>query len=233
MKISQMRFQKAIVITAFVVAALTLVYAWIFSTDFFGLSYYTDFFKTLNDPIGYNYYDKIQPLNSRLELFGFLFLLIAVLLFLLRTFARRRYYLVNYITTGLYSGFGIFYGVFLLLNVMDFKNIYAKIDFKALVEEIYRSTYNSTMYDVENDAIAKKAAAGAIDTFKYRVSEDPKVFIIGIILAVIVVIVSVLLLLNAIWKIREQKKEDELYREEDAAIRKAQQEKAKLQAEEL
>ncbi len=215
MKITQMKFQKMAVTFALITAILTFVYAYaIFSTDFYPMAMYPDYFYYSEQLVfGELFYFFVQDFNRTLATLSLIFILVAVSLYLFQNQKRRRYYITNYVTTGLFCLYAIGYSVYALINLVLYNLDYASIDFQAVIDSIGSPTIKQNFID--------------------SVPTSTATFMIGYIIFALVLAVAVLLIINAIWKYKSIKAEDALYAEEDAQIRARKAEKEKMLAEEL
>lgn len=215
MKITQMKFQKMAVTFALITAVLTFVYSYaIFSTDFYPMAMYFARFDRAGQLInGQLFYDYVQDFNRTIATLSLIFILVTVTLFIFQNQKRRRYYVTNYITTGLFSGFAIYYSVYSLINIANYSSVYANIDFQAVIDSISSQTAKAN--------------------FIKDVPTSTPTFVIGFVLFILVFAAAVLLVVNAIWKYKSIKAEDALYAEEDEQIRARKAEKERLLAEDL
>lgn len=231
MKFNQMKFQKTIVVSAFVLAILTFVYAYTFSTPFYPL--------TIGDAAEYlskvdrAFYSNVQPFNRLLATLAVVFILVSLLLFLSFTQKRRRYYIFNYIAIGCYAVFGFGYGIFAFINLIDYSIKYHNINFDAVVEGIkyeldaenrrYQKIDKPTEQDIATHLQKIAGIEARITDFENNFQKDTAVFILGFILFALIMVVSILLIVNCIIKAKKLKKEDAEFAEEDARIYAAQQ----------
>ena len=233
MKFNQMKFQKIAVIGAFILAVLTFVYAYSFSTPFFPLSDNSDLVTHL--PEGKEFYEAVQPFNRNLATFSVIFILVSLLLFMSFSQKRRRYYIFNYIAIGAYTVSGLAYSIFSFINLIDFSARYSQINFddtrvgleaalKKVEGNLGKGVTGFGRYDTESAyQSALKAAQDALDNFNNNTQTETCIFILGFILFAAIIIVSGLLIFNCFWKAKKLKAEDAEYAEEDARILAAQQ----------
>ncbi len=226
MKFNQMKFQKTIVVSAFVLAILTFVYAYTFSTPFYPL--------TIGDAAEYlsevdkAFYSSVQPFNRLLATLAVVFILVSLLLFLSFSQKRRRYYIFNYIAIGLYAVSGFGYGIFAIINLIDYSAKYHSINFDAVLEgiryeiDIENRKYQGIEKPTEQDTATHLQRIAGIEKriaeFQNNFQKDTIVFILGFILFALIMIVSILLIVNCIVKAKKLKKEDAEFAEEDARI---------------
>lgn len=177
----QLRFQKAVCLLCIIAAAVCFVYSLGVITDI-----YDSLYSTMWDPddpmdsevAGSHIYYDMQPFNKQFVKVGIGMILTAVLLYLTNTNARRKYYVGNYVSVGIYSAAVLAACAWFHQNISAFKVQYqTTVDFEALKEfsEMWNTPYR-----------------GPEDTFML----DLHYAVMGLcILAV------VLLLANFVWKI--------------------------------
>ncbi len=224
MKFNQMKFQKAVVISAFVLAILTFVYAYIFSTPFYPLSSGDAAEYLKKDPVGETFYYDVQPFNRTIATLAVVFVVVSLLLFMSFSQKRRRYYIFNYIAIGCYSAFGLGYSIYTCINLASWSSLYHQINFEMVRQNIQSELQNYIDLGLEGESLEALAGSiiNALKDFDNNVPKDTAMFIIGFILCALIIVVSGLLIFNCFWKARNLKKEDAMYAEEDARIRAAQ-----------
>ena len=245
MKINQMKFQKWVVIGAFIMALTTFVFAYaIFATPFYPLSSLGGQFfelKALLDPseilfydeVGYNFFNDVQPFNRLLATFSLVFIVLSLILFVSVSHKRRRYYLFNYVATGVYAVSGVAYSVYSIINLIHWSGVYNKINFSGAIAAAEAEIEEISSYPIESIANMSEALQLQLDSFKSDVPQKTAVFIIGIVIFSLIIVAAGLLIFNCIWKAKAMKAEDIEYAEEDARIREAQAEHAKALAEDM
>jgi|GEM_PF-3448846 len=224
MKIDQMKFQKWVVIGAFIVACLTFVYAYSFATPFYQLSQDTAQ-NHLND-VGKNFFANIQPFNRQLAAFSIVFIVLSLMLFISMSQKRRRYYVLNYVAAGVYAVGGLLYSVFSIINIIKLSGEYAKINFNEVIDAMREEI------EYAREAL-KPALQQELDRFLSDVPTSTPVFAIGIVLFSLVLVAAGLLIFNCVRKKKIMDAEDKEFAEEDAAIRAAQAEHARRLAEDM
>lgn len=142
----------------------------------------------LNDALLFN---SIQPFNTMMMYFGIAMVLLAVLLYITACNKRRNYYVSNYVATGLCAGGNIVMSLVCLIYNGIWRGEFLKLDFEAW------RIYNE-------DALADKVIT------EMHYSESTLWFDIGFAIYAIVIVASVLLILNMIWKILLMKGEKQL-----------------------
>lgn len=180
----QLSLQRILCLVAIGVSAVVFVYSLGIMTDLYDALYMT--MRNPNDltqtsvPGSFVYYE-MQGFNQSLLLAGIGMILLAVLLFITNTHNRRRYYIGNYIATGLYviAAFGV--SIWAHTQIEFYKAKFLQIDFAALKEhaEMWKTLYTES-------------------TFWF----DVHYFVFALLITV-----AVLLVVNLIWKISLMKQE--------------------------
>lgn len=142
----------------------------------------------LNDAL---LFDEIQPFNTMMMYFGIAMILLAVVLYITACNKRRNYYISNYVATGLCAGGNIVMSVVCLVMNGIWRGEFLKLDFDAW------RIYNEFSY--ENDLITEM-----------HYSESTAWFDVGFAVYAVVIVASVLLILNMVWKILLMKGEKQL-----------------------
>jgi len=193
----QLVFQKAACLLAIIAAAVSFVYSLGIITDIYDSLYSTmmnpnDLTQTMV-PGSIIYYD-MQAFNKQFLYLSIGLILLACFLFITNTHSRRKYYVGNYIATGLYSVASIGVAVWAHVQISAFKVQYlTTVDFEALKKfaELWKSTYTESTFLLD-----AHYAVGGLS-----------------LLAVVILVV------NAVWKIRLMRGEDKLIREgKEAAV---------------
>jgi hypothetical protein len=184
----QIKCQKILCIAAIIACALTFLYALGFMTDLYDALYSTmrnpyDLPET--DVPGSILYYMMQDFNKALLKYSIALILLACLLFLTQTHVRRKYYIGNYVSVGLYSVATVAYTVWAHAYIEGYKAAFlTQVDFTALEKhaKIWKTAYiDSTFwFDAHYGVYA------------------------------VLLVVTVLLLLNLIWKVRLMKAEQRL-----------------------
>ena len=134
----QLRFQKIICLLCLIAAAVTFVYSLGILTDIYdGLYLATDPKKPTNDGrvAGSTIYYQMQEFNAQLVTFSIVLILLAALLYLMNTHIRRKYYIGNYVSIGLFSVAGVACVVWSHIQIAAYKVQYlTTVDFEALKE---------------------------------------------------------------------------------------------------
>lgn len=184
----QIKCQKILCIAAIITCALTFLYALGLMTDLYDALYSTmrnPYDLTETDVPGSILYYMMQDFNKALLKRSIGLILLACFLFLTQTHVRRKYYIGNYVSVGLYSVATVAYTVWAHAYIEGYKAAFlTQVDFTALEKH------------------AKMWKTAYIDsTFWF----DAHYVVYAILL-----VITVLLLLNLIWKIRLMKAEQRL-----------------------
>ena len=186
----QMTAQKFICMAAIIVSVIFFLYALGIMTDLYDSLYDTmrnpnDVFQT--DVPGSIVYYNMQEFNRMFLMLSIGQILLGALLYLTNTHCRRRYYIGNYVSTGLFIAGGVYNAVFAHYYIEAFKAQFLQVDFAALKEhaEMWGTLYTES-------------------TFWF----DAHYLVFGLML-----IACVLLVVNAVWKVRLMKDEGALVEE--------------------
>ena len=184
----QIKCQKLLCIVAVIACAIAFLYALGLMTDLYDALYSTmrnpaDLTET-DVPGSILYYD-MQDFDRSLLKFSIGLILLACLLFLTQTHARRKYYVGNYVSVGLYSVAAVAYTVWAHARIEGYKAAFlTQVDFEALKKhaKMWKTAYvDSTFWFDAHYAVYA-----------------------------ILLVVTALLLVNLIWKIRLMKAEQRL-----------------------
>ncbi len=178
----QMKLQRIICLFALIAAALVFIYSLGMLTDLYDSLYpmmrNPDDLTETDVPGSIIYYD-MQPFNHQLTINSIGLILLAALLFVTGTSSRRKYYIGNYIATGLNVIAQIGVAVWAHLKIAAFKTQFlTTLDFESL--EMW-----SEIWDTPN--LTKDS------TFWFD---------IHFLVFALVLVAAVLLVLNVIWKRR-------------------------------
>ena len=142
------------------------------------------------------YYD-VQPFNTALMYCGIASVLLAVVLYISACQKRRNYYISNYIATGLCAGGNIVMSIVLMAYNTFWKGEFLKIDFQS-----WKAVYSAYL-DGDGNVLP--------DYVNYYHYNDSTIwFDLGYLVYSILIVASVLLILNLIWKILLMKGEKQL-----------------------
>ena len=149
----QMTAQKILCLLAVIVAVILFLYALGIMTDLYDTLYTTlrirvegedgnySFNVTERSVPGAKVYTNMQSLNQWLVIAGIVYILLAVLLFVTNTNVRRRYYIGNYVSVGLFAVASFYIPIASNYAIEFYKAEWLKVDFAALKE--YSETFNS------------------------------------------------------------------------------------------
>ncbi len=196
----QVSLQRILCLAAIAVSALVFVYSLGLVTDLYDALYLT--MRNPNDLTdtsvsGSLLYYQIQGFNQQLMLAGIGMILLALLLMLTNTHVRRRYYIGNFISIGLYVIAAIGVSVWGHTQIEAYKAAFKQIDFAALAEHA---------------ASWKTLVLTADDTFWF----DVHYVIFGLL-----ILVAVLLVANLVWKLSLMRQEAALVADAPAKDRTA------------
>ena len=147
----QMRFQKIFCLLALFASVLVFIYSLGIMTDLYDTLYTTMMDPTNIDDTwvpGSQVYYYMQGFNKSLLMFSIVMILLAVLLFITNTDKRRKYYIANYVSIGLYSVFTLFVTFRAHSNIQAYKALWLSIDFNALREfaDMFKSAYTESTF---------------------------------------------------------------------------------------
>ena len=193
----QLRFQKFACLLAIIAAAVMFLYSLGMITDIYDSLYST--MRNPNNlldtkvPGSIIYYD-MQDFNHQLLKFCIGMILLGALLFITNTQVRRRYYVSNFISVGLYSAAAVALFLWSNTHIQTFRHQYlTTVDFEALKK--YSEMWNTYYTDSPLSFDLFYVAGGLL------------------LLAVLAQIV------NLVWKIVMMSGEEKLIREgEEAAV---------------
>ena len=194
----QMNAQKILCLLAVVVAAILFLYALGIMTDLYDALYATLRISvtenaetggyalnvTERSVAGAKVYTSMQSLNQWLVIASIVYILLAVLLFVTNTNVRRKYYIGNYVSIGLFTAASIYIPIASHGAIEFYKAQWLKVDFEALRQ--YAQDYNSTY------------------------TESTLWFDLHYAVFALMIIVAALLVANAVWKVTLMKEEAKL-----------------------
>ncbi len=184
----QLKLQKLICIAAIIASALVFVYALGIMTDLYDALYSTmmnPYDLTETDVPGSYIYYLMQPFNQDLLKYSIVLILLGCLLFLTQTHSRRKYYIGNYVAVGLFVAANVAMTIWAHTWIEAYKAYFVtQVDFTALKQhaDMWKTAYvDSTFwFDIHYAVFA------------------------------ITLIVSALLVVNLIWKIKLMNEEKRL-----------------------
>ena len=145
-----MTFQKVLCLLALITGGVVFFYSLGIMTDLFDSLYSTMRSKDLTQttvPGSYLYYE-MQGFNQTFVKLAIGLILVAVLLFITNTNARRKYYVGNYFAIALNAIYGIGFTVWAHVQIEFYKAKFLQIDFVALKEhaETWDTLYTESTF---------------------------------------------------------------------------------------
>ena len=183
----QMKLQKILCLLAIFASALVFIYSLGIMTDL-----YDSLYGTMTDPSDLTkttvpgsiiYYD-MQGFNNSFMKAGLVLILLSCLLFLTNTHSRRKYYIGNYISIALQTVANVAVAVWAHGQILLFKAQFLELDFQALAKHAKRW---KTLYTESTFWLDAHYAVFAV-----------------------LLVVTVLLVANSIWKWSLMKQEQAL-----------------------
>ena len=192
-----MRFQKYLILVTLIVAALSFVYA----LSFCGGTIYQ--YQTFYDPVrDVEMFEGIRALfkasqtyNDILIWLTIAFIIIVVLNYVMATQKRRNYYVTNYISIIVTIVYAVALAAVIILFVVQTYSLFIVID-----RESVEIAYNRI-----------------IGNFKYSTIN----FIMGYIMAGVIIANACLLIFNLVWKVKLMKGEKKLLAKQPVQIAEA------------
>ena len=198
---AQMKFQKWMCLVMIIVGVLGLLYSFCYMTGSLAA-----LGRTINQTKprtskfiareGYYdalFYDELQPFNTIMMYCGIVMVLLAVVLYITACHKRRNYYVSNYVATGLCAGGNIVISLVLMIMNAIWRGEFLKVDFTAW------QNFNTSSVQL---------GLATEDTVYY--GDSTAWFDVGFAIYLIIIIASVLLILNLVWKIMLMKGEKKL-----------------------
>lgn len=205
----QIKFQKILFIVSLVLAAIALVYGFAYCTG--SLSYafaarsgqFTSS-RLKKDPInadalykfvmgkgdydGEAWPDAGTGFNSLLVILCVVLVVIAALQFLFASNSRRNYYITNYISIGVFAVFAIVVAVIAFWGISQTEALFNDLDWVR-----YKEVYDTIQAEIQ--------AGGGAGSGWDKYSDSHAIFALGYALFAIVMVDSILLVLNTVWKV--------------------------------
>lgn len=186
----QIKFQKYICLAMIIVGALATLYAFFYcslSLSELGLTIdstsKTSFFTAGEGKYDATLYYDIQGFNTALMYCGIVMILLAVCLYITACHKRRNYYVSNIVAVSVCAGGNFIMSLVLLVMNAIWRSKFLNVDFEA-----WKAYWDGRVE--------------IIDTIVPHYSETTAIFDLGFAVYLLVMIVSVLLILNLIWKIK-------------------------------
>ncbi len=187
----QVKLQRIICLTLLIISAVIFIYSLGIMTDLYD-SLYSTYRRGKSSIEGAGVYMDMQEFNKTFLLASIGMILLSALLFITNTASRRRYYIGNYCAIGIFSVASVALIVWAHGQIEAFKAQWLTIDFAALA-----------------DHAAKRKTLYTESTFWF----DIHYVIFGLLL-----IGTVLLIANAIWKCKLMKDEQALIGQGKGAV---------------
>ncbi len=191
----QLTWQRIVCLAAVAVSALVFLYTLGIMTDLYDGLYYLmkdERYPEMDMIQGARIYYDMQPFNKQFTNFSIYLLLLSCLLFLTNTHNRRKYYIGNAVSTGLFVVGSISLSVWAHNQISMFKTQFLEtVDFVAYKKLI-------------DDAAAKGEA------MKARYIDSTFWFDVHYVVFGLVLLVCVLLIDNFLWKMLLMRNEKEL-----------------------
>ncbi len=190
----QMKAQKILSYLLIAVAAVLFVATLGMSTDLYEILYpcyeppknnrpYKEYVK------GAKLYADIQDFNKLAVRLAIVLIVVSLLMFISCSHTRRKYYLFNYIATGIVAAVFIALSAYILIGVLDYKNKFlTQVDFEQL----------------------KAYAEGEGKDFGAIYSKSTFWLDFNIFGCVLVIVSAILAVLNAVWKFILERNEKNL-----------------------
>lgn len=183
----QLTFQRILCFAVLAVCAAVFVYSLGIMTDLYDALY-----NTIRNPdklekttvTGSRIYYDMQGFNQHFLRNSIALLLLSILLFITGTHRRRKYYVGNKISAGIFSAAAISFSVWAHIRIEDFKAQFLQINFEELAAHA-----------------AKKKSLYTESTFWFD---------IHYVLFGLLILLSILLILNLFWKAKLQREEKSL-----------------------
>lgn len=194
----QMRFQKYLCLAMIIVGVLALLYAFFYCTGSLAELGQTldskgrSLFKASSDKYDATLFTDIQGFNNAMMYCGIVMVLLGVLLYVTSCNSRRNYYISNYVATGICAGGNIVMSVILLIMNGVWMGRFMNVDFEA---------WNGYWED-------ERLILG--DAVQVHYSESTAWFSVGFVIYALVIVASVILILNLVWKIKLMRGEKKL-----------------------
>lgn len=196
-----MRFQKYLCLVILILGALATLYAFVYCTGALSELGFTidqklgtSYFNASEGKYDATLYNEIQGFNTMLMYFGIVMILLAVLLYITACNKRRNYYISNYVATGVCAGGNIILSLVSLIMNAIWRGKFLNVDF------------------VEWKAYWDRRVE-MVSTIVPHYSESTVMFDLGFAVYSLVILASVALILNLIWKIKLMQGEKKLLAE--------------------
>ncbi|MDE5942590.1 MAG: hypothetical protein K2H30_00075 [Clostridia bacterium] len=181
-----MRFQKYLILVTLIVAALSFVYALSFcGGTIYQYEIYYDPGRDIETFEGVRaLYNASQTYNDILIWLTIVFILVVIINYIMATQKRRNYYVTNYISIILTIVYAVALAAVIVLFVVQTYSLFILID-RESVEAVYNRTIGGFKYSTIN-------------------------FIMGYVMAGVLIANACLLIFNLVWKVKLMKGEKKL-----------------------
>lgn len=187
---TQMKFQKYLCLAMLILGAISLVYAFFYMSGSMSLlgqrnkvenEVIISAFTAAEGKYDYKLFEQIQPFNDALMYCGIVMVLLAVLLYITACNKRRNYYITNYVAIGACAGGNIVISIVLMALNASWRSKFLNVDFDAWY------AYEGTIFgdDIES----------------YKFSKSTLWFDLGFVVYALIIVASIVLILNLVWKI--------------------------------
>lgn len=147
----QMVFQRIVCMAVLVASVLVFVYSLGLLTDL-----YDSLYSTIRDPNnlemttvqGSRIYYDIQPFNKSLTKVGIGLILVSLVLFVMNTHTRRKYYIGNFVAIALSAVCNIAAAIWGIAEISVYRTQFLQMDFEALKAhaEMWKSLYTESTF---------------------------------------------------------------------------------------
>lgn len=178
----QMTIQRILCLAAIIASVVVFLYALGIMTDLYDSLYNANNFGVEGTDVYYN----MQGFNQQLLVGSIVMILLGAFLFITNTHIRRRYYIGNFVATGLYVVASFALAIYSHLQILIYRAQFFEVNFEQL--QFYSSLFPNDVKYTES-----------------TVWLDAHYVVFGILL-----LVAVLLVANACWKVSLMKQEAKL-----------------------
>ncbi len=180
-----MIFQKITTIFSLAAAVVFFVLGLGYSTDLYTLFYFIDSTSFMYVEGSRIYYD-VQDFNRAEVLYAVILIVLAALCFMMLNNTRRKYYVTNFVSSGLFAGFAVFLSWYVYSNSVKYK-------------EQFLTTVDFEKWQMWVDMFPND----------FKMTKSTLWFDLGTASAVVGIVAVVLVIVNVIWKIVWMAKENE------------------------
>lgn len=147
----QMLFQRIVCMAVLVASALVFVYSLGLLTDL-----YDSLYLTIRDPAnlemttvqGSRIFYDMQSFNSELTKVGIGLILVSLVLYLMNTHSRRKYYIGNFVAVALSVVCNVAATVWAVIEISGYRTKFLQMDFEALKAhaEMWKTLYTESTF---------------------------------------------------------------------------------------